>query len=87
MKRLETYTGGEYDQEQLFSELRGRVAFERIGSYEEYEDLVDELVEEKRGYGFFHPDEDLEQIKSDLNSRWGEIEEQLERHKEKLPEP
>ncbi|HPX94016.1 MAG TPA: hypothetical protein PLF30_00415 [Candidatus Moranbacteria bacterium] len=87
MKKLETYTGGEYSEEQLLSDLRQRVAFEKITSYEEYKGLVDEIVEEKRAFGFFHPDENLEKIKSDLDSRWGEIKEQLERHKEKLPEP
>lgn len=63
--------------ESLFQELRKRAQNEGISSYDEYVDLVDGLVMEKLGDGFFLQDEDLVQIKMDLAQRWPEIEEEL----------
>lgn len=67
------YEGGEYSTEDLFLELRRRVNDENIKSYDQYKDLVDLLVEEKKNYGFYSDDEDLEQLKRDLEVRWWQI--------------
>jgi hypothetical protein len=72
-----TYTGGEYSQENLFEELKRQSKAENIKSYDEYVELVDNLVEEKISYGFFLDQEDTEQIKSDLAQRWSEIERRM----------
>jgi len=69
-----TYTGSEFSLEQLFLELKKQSRSENVQSYDEYIDLVDNLVEEKKNYGFLVDEEDLEQIKQDLELRWVEVE-------------
>lgn len=73
-----TYTGAEYSSEDLFHELSRQVEQENIHSVEEYNDLVDLLVEEKKSYGFFTEDEDLEQLKGSLRLRWDEVRRKME---------
>ncbi|EKE25545.1 MAG: hypothetical protein ACD_5C00124G0002 [uncultured bacterium] len=70
-----TFTGAEYSTEALMRELKKQVEEENIRSIDGYNDLVDLLVEEKKSYGFFAEDEDLEQLKSALSSRWNEVQE------------
>jgi hypothetical protein len=71
---VSTYQGGEYPESDLFGEVREAAIRERITSLVQYRDLIDEIVEEKRIYGFFSDDEDLSQVKQNLESRWLEIE-------------
>lgn len=73
------YNGAEYSNESLFGEIKEASERERINSSVQYKDLIDEIVEEKRIYGFFSDDEDLTQIKKDLELRWPEIEKTLSR--------
>lgn len=72
-----TYTGGEYSLESLFEELKKQAKEENVESYDEYTELVDRLIEEKKSYGFLSDEEDLEQIKHGLELRWHEIERNL----------
>jgi hypothetical protein len=72
-----TYQGGEYSPEDLLNELKERTKNENVRNIDSYKDLVDELIEEKKNYGFFSEDEDLEQIKDDLEQRWPEVEKSL----------
>lgn len=72
-----TYTGSEYSLENLFGELKKQAKNENVQSYDEYIDLVDNLIEEKKSYGFLADEEDLEQIKHGLELRWSEIEKNL----------
>jgi hypothetical protein len=72
-----TYTGGEYSLARLFEELKKQARNENVSSYSEYVDLVDNLIEEKKSYGFLADEEDLEQIRHGLESRWVEIEQNL----------
>lgn len=67
------YKGAEFSPENLFEEIKETVARERINSIIQYKDLIDEIVEEKRIYGFFSDDEDLAQIKKNLELRWPEV--------------
>ncbi|EKD58895.1 MAG: hypothetical protein ACD_56C00035G0009 [uncultured bacterium] len=69
-----TYTGAEYSSENLFHELLRQVRAEDVRSFDEYKDLIDVLIEEKKSYGFYSEDEDLEQLKRSLELRWNEIE-------------
>lgn len=62
---------------QLFEELKKRARNENVQSYDEYTELVDGLIEEKKSYGFLSDEEDLEQIKHGLELRWREIEKNL----------
>ncbi|KKP97369.1 MAG: hypothetical protein US25_C0003G0014 [Candidatus Moranbacteria bacterium GW2011_GWE1_36_7] len=72
-----TYTGGEYSLEDLFRQLEKQARSENVSNYEEYIDLVDNIIEEKKSYGFLVDEEDLEQFKHDLELRWPEIEKHL----------
>jgi hypothetical protein len=65
--------------ESLFQELRKRARQEGISTYEEYIELVDGIVMEKLDDGHFLQDEDLVQIRIDLEQRWLEIKEELEK--------
>lgn len=64
----------EFSSKDLFTEVREAAVREGVSSFVQYKDLVDELVEEKRIYGFFSEDEDLTQIKENLQGRWHEVE-------------
>lgn len=68
-----TYTGAEFSTEALLRELKRQVEDENIRSIEGYDDLIDLLVEEKKSYGFFTEDEDLEQLKNTLRAHWSEV--------------
>jgi hypothetical protein len=72
-----TYTGSEYSLEALFCQLKQQVRDENVESYDQYTELVDALIEEKKSYGFLADEEDLEQIKQALKLRWSEIEQQM----------
>lgn len=71
------YLGAEYSSEDLFQELKKQVEEENVRSFEQYSDLIDLLVEEKKSYGFFAEDEDLEQLKDSLLLRWNEVQERI----------
>ena len=64
--------------EALFQELRRQVERENVQSYEEYRELVDNLIEEKKSYGFLADEEDLVGLKRSLELRWSEIESNLQ---------
>jgi hypothetical protein len=72
--------GMEYSNQQLFEELRSIVIRERIKDIYQYKELVENLIEEKRSYGFFDDDENLPQVVKDLMLRWPEMEEMLIRN-------
>lgn len=48
-----------------------------IESYDQYIDLVEELLAQKLGDGEFDTHEDLEQIKSNLEMLWPDIEREV----------
>jgi len=68
------YQGGEYSDSDLFGEVKEAAIREGVSTIVQYRDLIDEIVEEKRIYGFFSDDEDLSQVKESLESRWSEVE-------------
>lgn len=74
-----TYQGAEYTVENLYEEVKEAAVRERVFSIEQYRDLIDEIIEDKRIYGFFSDDEDLAQVKKDLELKWPEIEKSLEK--------
>lgn len=73
-----TYTGAEFSEDELFKEVKDLAKGENVSTLTQFKDLVDEVVEDKRIYGFFSDDEDLTQVKENLISRWPEIEEERE---------
>ena len=71
------YTGAEFSSEELFQEIKKQVEQENVHSYDEYSELIDNLIEEKKSYGFLADEEDLVQLKQGLEMRWTEIERSL----------
>jgi hypothetical protein len=71
-------TEGEYSVRDIFTEIKETALRERLGSFAQYRDLIDEIVEQKRIYGFFDADEDTTQIKKYLELMWPEIKDVLE---------
>jgi|GEM_PF-683153 len=78
LQRIET-TEAEYSVRDIFSEIKETALRERLISFAQYRDLIDEIVEEKRIYGFFDDDEDTTQIKKDLELTWPETRDVLEK--------
>ena len=74
-----TYTGGEYSFQDLYKELKENAMKEGIQSDYEYLDLIDQLVEDKKNSGYLSEDEDLEQLKDDLEAMWPEVEQGLQK--------
>jgi hypothetical protein len=68
-----TYSGSEYSQEALLRELKKQIRDENIDSFDQYSEMVDYILEEKKSYGFLADEEDIEQLRSALESRWNEI--------------
>lgn len=71
------YDGAEYSSEDLFRELKRQVEEENVRSFDQYRELIDNLIEEKRSYGFFTDEEDLVQMKHSLELRWNEIQNKI----------
>lgn len=67
------YTGGEYSQPALLGELKEMITAEHVKTFDEYSELVDWLIEEKKSYGFLNDEEDLTQLRRDLELHWTEI--------------
>jgi len=72
-------TEAEFSVRDIFSEIREAAIRERLSSFAQYRDLIDEIVEQKRIYGFFDDDEDTTQIKKDLEQTWVEVKDVLEK--------
>lgn len=78
------YTGGEYSIQTIFELVKEQAILERIERFNEYVELIDDILQEKILYGFFDPNEDLEQIRQDLELRWPEVEKALKKKAGKL---
>ena len=63
--------------ETLFREVSRRAQAEGIGSYDEYRDLVEGLLQEKLNEGVFDADEDLPTMEKDLERMWPRLEPRL----------
>ena len=83
LQSIETTEAG-YSVRDIFSEIKENALREGLGSFVQYRDLVDEMVEEKRIYGFFDDDEDTTQVKKDLELMWPEIKSLLEKETRRL---
>lgn len=73
------YTGGEAGENGLFREIKKAAENEKIRTFDEYRSLIDDIVEDKIDQGFLDKNEDVEQMKRNLESRWKEIEFGLEK--------
>lgn len=75
-----TYTpnANNISQQTLLDEVVQRAREEGINSQVEYDALIDELLQERESQGAMGPDEDTEQLRSDLSMRWSEVQQSLE---------
>lgn len=72
-----TFRGSQLREESvqtLFQEAKRRAHVDLIDSYEEYRDLVEDLLQEKVNDGTFDLGEDIPTIQKDLDMMWPEIE-------------
>jgi len=63
--------------EEIYEEVRDRAKSEGAFSREEWNDIVDEILEEKRETSELHDDDDWAQIKEALQGRYEEMEEEV----------
>ncbi|HBP00604.1 MAG: hypothetical protein UX75_C0056G0004 [Candidatus Moranbacteria bacterium GW2011_GWE2_47_10] len=73
-----TYQGGEFSISQLLEELKVRIKEEKVQTLADYEAIIDDLIEDKKRYGFFSENEDLQQVRANLKSSWPDMEKGLE---------
>lgn len=64
----------EFNINAIFREILHRRQSDSALSYDEYVDLVDEVLEEKREHGEINDDFDLQQTREDLLARWNTVE-------------
>lgn len=62
-----------FDMEEVFQEVRNRMQTQGAYTREEYIDLVDEVLEEKREEGLVDDDENFKQAHEALENRWSEV--------------
>jgi hypothetical protein len=60
--------------DELFKELKSRVRNEGVTTFDEYIELIDDVIEEKKGMGALGDDDDTTQIKADLELMWNVLE-------------
>lgn len=63
--------------EDIFFECKERATSEGALTQEEWNDIVDEVLEEKRGNGQINDDEDVVAIREALQGRYEEFEEEI----------
>ena len=67
----------EMDLEEIYEEVRARATAEGAFSREEWNDIVDEVLENRRAAGGLHDDDDWAQIREALQARYEEAEEDV----------
>ena len=79
-----TYSGGEFSFKDLYEELKEQAVSERIEDIGQYKEMMENLLEEKKSYGFLDESEDWPQMAHDLMLKWPEVERELKKHSGKL---
>ncbi|MBI3956642.1 MAG: hypothetical protein HY340_01495 [Candidatus Kerfeldbacteria bacterium] len=64
----------DFSLEEVFNEVRSRMQTQGALTREEYLDLVDEVLEEKREEGLIDDDYNFKEAREALETRWEEIE-------------
>ena len=77
----------EYSFEELYKELKKQAKEKGIQSDYEYLDLIDKIIIEKKNAGLLSEDEDIDQVKDDLEAMWPEIESGIEKKAEEIDMP
>lgn len=66
-----------YDVEGLFAELKERARAEGAYTKEEWDDLVEEVLDEHLRVGEFDEDEDLTELREALEARFADFESEI----------
>jgi hypothetical protein len=66
-----------YTEEGLFREIANRAKADGVSSREEWDDVAEEVIEERRRVGELDDDEDLENLEDTLKQRYAEYERSL----------
>lgn len=61
-----------FTPEELFTEVADRAREEGVTNQEAWNDIVEEVIDEKNEFGEMHPDEDIGVLKEMFRGRWGE---------------
>ncbi len=64
--------------ETLYGEVKERAEAEGAASREEWNDLVQEVLDEKREFGEIHDDEDVSELREVLQARYEDFESGVE---------
>jgi len=67
----------EMDLEEIYEAVHDRAEAEGAFSREEWNDIVDEVLEERRAKSLMHDDDDWAQIREALQARYEEAEEDV----------
>ena len=65
------------DLEEIYEAVRARAEAEGAFSREEWNDIVDEILEDRRTDSIIHDDDDWAQIREALQARYEEMEEDV----------
>lgn len=63
----------EFSLEEVFNEVRTRMQTQGAMTQEEYNDFIDEVLEEKREEGLIDDDYNFKQAQEMLQARWEEV--------------
>lgn len=66
-----------HNSETLFLEIVSRGREQGITTQPQYDDLVEEVIEEHRSLGEIHDDEDTEDMEEQLRDMWTRYEEEV----------
>ena len=62
-----------FNPEQLYNEVRAKAEQEGAYSEEQWDDMVEQVLEEKKPFGELHDDEDWDLLREELQNRWDEF--------------
>lgn len=74
-----TFKGGEFSYNDYYHELKERAVRNKADNIGAYKELMENLIQERKSYGFLDENEDWPQLAHDLMIRWPEVEEEVKR--------
>lgn len=66
-----------FNEEQFFNQVKNRARAEGVASREEWDDIVEEMIDERLNVGEFDKDENLEGMKEMMQERYNEYEAEI----------
>lgn len=66
-----------YDVEQLYQEVKERALAEGAFTHEEWRDMAAQVIQDHTEFGEVHDDDELEAVKTELESRFADFESEI----------